>query len=213
MAANLKDRKPTNLKIVAPADPKHNQDKAKEKREKRANALRRLLHELSERNAACDVTAAAHKENTEARTETYRMIKAETGLKRPEVDAYYLALRANTRDLIAQEKQRQEDHEDLELPTFRQLDLFGDDKPKEQQDAAYWRIEGYKAGLNFLPAAAPEGCVGDNLQEFLNGHKDGAKALANSLQPAAGPDTVETAPTDGLTPEGDDESLPVGEAV
>lgn len=73
------------------------------------------------------------------------------------------------------ELQRQEDREDLGLPTFTQLELkFGNDAtPQETKDELAWESEGYLAGRRAEDPTAPDGCPARMVTHFMKGYHEG----------------------------------------
>jgi len=114
-------------------------------------------------------------------TEIFRLAKA-SGFLRKDLQSLLDDMKADGRDLVAEEVKRRKYREWLGLPTGEeQLQLFTSAKaPNEEKDKAYWRSQGYMAGLagDFCdyPTEGPKRFKA----VFEAGWGDGQKAIINA---------------------------------
>lgn len=104
----------------APALPTDNSDAFD-----RDEVLRQRINELKQRKADREITKAADKKKQELVTETYRFMKAELGMTRPEVDELLRDMEADKAEVQKREQQRAKDRAAVEL-YVAQGDLFED---------------------------------------------------------------------------------------
>lgn len=182
MAPRLSSR-PASKPKPTTIDKTHNQtSEAEKKRAARAIALRRIMNDYRQADAACNESKAAHKENTDSKTQVARLAKAELGITRKALDQYLADMNASKRDLIAEEQIRRQDRESLGILNAEQLDMFSSDKaPPTAKDEVYWRAEGYQAGMRLDAASPPKECPPRHVQDWLNGHGDGMKVMNDAI--------------------------------
>lgn len=83
--------------------------------------------------------------------------------------------RARVRDLVQEENERAEDHQDLNLPLYgQQAELFDSKAPIEARDEIFWEAEGYQVGRRGkLDAKAPDDCPNRMLPAWEKGIRRG----------------------------------------
>lgn len=125
--------------------------------------------------------------------ELFRMGKMH-GFQRAWLEAYIEEMKKDGRQR-AEDRKREARHRGM-LGIGDQLDLFSDKTPLEEQDAAYWRSEGYLAYHRGEEASAPAECPQRFIQAVLQGWNDAQTAVIMAMQrtaeePPAAPEQVD----------------------
>lgn len=105
--------------------------------------------------------------------ELFRMGKMH-GFERAWLEAYIEEMKKDGRQR-AEDRKREARHRGM-LGIADQLDLFSDKTPLEEQDATYWRSEGYGAYHRGEPCQAPAECPQRFVQAVLQGWGDAQTA-------------------------------------